>query len=622
MRPILSCILSCLLSLTIVVPANAQEPRRVPPTPDDGPSRARRRAPPAPDENMPVRQAPILERFLPAAGPPGCTVTLYGENFDETTRVRFNGRWLNALSRSDRQMRVVLPGSAASDTFVISKSGFPDLSSDRVFNVIRAPVITGFAPRRGGPGTQVTIVGANFLPGDRVVLGSLALASSPIPPARIVVQIPEGAASNRLGIQRGDSVVAWSQGSFDVVGQPPLVLGFAPTRGARGTMVRITGQNFEPSDRVEMNGDHLEVRSRSAVHFDVLIGNQTSGRFAVVGREGRRAESSGTFLVIRPLTVSGFSPTFGPPGTRITVEGAGFMAGDAVHLGQAMLTVRTISDATIVAEVPAGVASGPVLVRRGGQTIYARGRFEVLLGPAITNVVPSSGPPGATVTIQGRNFLPDVNVLLAGQRLPIVRRRLPEELTVVIPPSARTGALVVLTRAGSAQSPILFTVSQYGEIASFFPLHGLPGSRVTLRGSSFHPGIRVFLGSVPLGVVEQHEGSLVVEIPEGATSGYFQLDSYGKRIASRMAFTVEEPRPEVEFSFAPTTARRGTEVSITLSEPREGVVVLFDGRPLPKKVLQGGRLLVVTVPGDAQSGYLELEHNGRRYRARHPLRVK
>jgi len=50
--------------------------------------------------------------------------------------------------------------------------------------------------------------------------------------------------------------------------------------------------------------------------------------------------------------------------------------------------------------------------------------------------------------------------------------------------------------------------------------------------------------------------------------------------------------------------------------------VFFDGRPLPKKVMQGGRQLVVTIPGDARSGYFELEHRGERYRAKQIFRVR
>jgi hypothetical protein len=64
----------------------------------------------------------------------------------------------------------------------------------------------------------------------------------------------------------------------------------------------------------------------------------------------------------------------------------------------------------------------------------------------------------------------------------------------------------------------------------------------------------------------------------------------------------------------PTQARRGNEVRLHIHPPHP-VAVFFNGRPLPKKVTAGGRVLVVTVPGDARSGTFEVAWRGRRYRS-------
>jgi hypothetical protein len=84
---------------------------------------------------------------------------------------------------------------------------------------------------------------------------------------------------------------------------------------------------------------------------------------------------------------------------------------------------------------------------------------------------------------------------------------------------------------------------------------------------------------------------------------------------------VDEPKPEIEFTFTPMSGKRGSEVTLIVTPPRQ-VMVLYDGRPLPKKVFQGGRRLVVTVPGDARTGFFELELEGKRYRAKRPFRVR
>jgi hypothetical protein len=75
------------------------------------------------------------------------------------------------------------------------------------------------------------------------------------------------------------------------------------------------------------------------------------------------------------------------------------------------------------------------------------------------------------------------------------------------------------------------------------------------------------------------------------------------------------------FTFSPNPAKRGAEVEIRPSIALETATVYFNGRPLPKKVLSNGRVLVVTVPGDAESGYFELEWQGIRVRAADRLNV-
>lgn len=620
-------ILVVLLSLLLGQPAVAQRKHRAPPAKghhkdkDKHRGPKKHRAPPAPEPDMPVRQPQEVHGFKPNDGSPGTLVEIHGGHFDDTTRVRFNGRWLRVVEQGPEVLKVRIPRNAVTDRFVVHKAGFPDVTADNEFVVIRNPVVTGFAPRNGGAGTQVTVTGQHFVRDDRFVIGAEELPTVSFRHDRAVVQLTDAARTGRIGVKRAGRVLAWSRHPFEVFAPPPVIDGFSPPRGERGTVVRITGRNFEPTDFVELEGRRLRIRNRGATFFEVMIGRNATGRFMVRGRRGRQALSSGTFIVIRPPRITGFAPAFGPPGTRITVEGEGFLDGDEVYVGGGMLTMRRVTDRRIVAEIPAGVASGPVFVQRGGRKFMARGRFEVILPPAITDISPRSAPPGATIQIKGRNFTPDISVLLAGRKLRIVGRRLPDEVAVQIPPHARTGEIMVVTRAGSARSPVPFTISPYAELGSVFPLHGLPGTRVTLRGQHFHPGLKVWLGDLQLPVTRLTGTVVEVSIPKGARSGRFAIESHGRRFPSRLAFAVDQPRPELEFTFAPTAGRRGSEVTLFLSPPTQVVMVYFDGRPLPKKVLEAGRRLVITVPSDARSGYFEIEHRGQRYRAKQIFRV-
>ena len=608
------------LSLMIVDPAMAQ--RRAPEAPDDSKKRRRRRAPDAPDHGWKVRKAPVVSSFTPAAGPPRSVVVIRGRHFGPAVRVRFNGRWLRIVSRSRGQLQVKVPRRSVTDNFVINKPGFADVTSAAQFQVIRRAKIKRFFPPRGDAGITVEIRGKNFLTTDQIFVGNLPMRITAVGPRRITAVVPRGAISGPISIKRSGAVAAVSRRIFIISLPQPVIAAFAPTRGAPGTVVRITGSNFDTTDTVKLGGRALAVRSRAPSHIDVVIGANRAGPFVIMGRGGRRAVSRGTFSVIRPPKVKRFRPAFGPAGTRIVIFGAGFLPGDQPYLGAAMLTVRTISDRQIVAELPNGAASGRISVRRGPAAYFARrGAFNVISTPQITSISPPAAPPGSLVTVHGSNFMPKPSVLLAGIRLRIVRRG-PNSLTVRIPANGRTGRIVVVTRGGSAHSPANFVLNRYAGITSLFPLRGLPGTRVKITGNDFHPGMRIFLGRVELPVTRLLRNSCVVVIPPGVPSGRMTMESHGRRTVSRMAFTVEQPRPEVAFTFSPQTARRGNEVTLQLTPGRQSVTVFFNGRPLPKKVLAGGRTLVVTVPGDARSGYFELEYNGRRYRADRVLRVR
>lgn len=74
------------------------------------------------------------------------------------------------------------------------------------------------------------------------------------------------------------------------------------------------------------------------------------------------------------------------------------------------------------------------------------------------------------------------------------------------------------------------------------------------------------------------------------------------------------------FTFYPNPASLGEEVTLYLNEA-VAVLVTYNGQPLPKKVFSGGKVLVVTVPGNAVSGYLELSWDGKSLRAEEPLTV-
>lgn len=592
--------------------------------PDAPPERTRRRAPPSGEPQMPVRQPPVVHEFEPERGSPNSLVTIKGEHFDYTCKVRFNGRWLPITARSPESLTVRMPRTAVSDVFVVAKAGFNDVTLDKTFHVVRPPKIKHFQPRQVHVGDQVTLIGAHFLPSDSYALGPNPMEVLEFKHDRVVLRVPQSGSRNYIRVLRDGRQASRSAAPLDVLLPPPVVNDFSPRRGSAGTVVRLAGDNFEEFDEVTLDGRKMRIVRRGPTFIEAKVDRRhNTGALVVTGRRGRRAQADGEFLVIRPPRVQRFTPTYGSPGTVISIFGVGFLEGDQVQIGDAMLTVRTVADQKIMAELPAGVQSGKLFVVRDGRKFgVRRGRFEVILPPTIAEMTPRLGPPGTRVTLRGEHFMRGTEVLLAGTKLKMVARPRPNELQVEIPEGARTGNMVVVTRAGSVQTPTLFRVTAVANVRSFYPLHGLPGTKVTLRGDHFHPGIKAMLGPVELPARVVSPSELEVEIPENAPTAPFTLLSYGRKVQSPIKFTVDQPRPEVVFTVAPLRGRRGSEVTLTLDPPRQEAMVFFNDRPLPKKVLRGGKHLVVTIPGDAQSGFFELQVGDKRYRAEQKFIVR
>ena len=622
---------ACLL---LSVPAAAQNRTPAPPDKHDkkqvkkhgkehGEKKKRREAPSAVPK-MPVRQPVVVDNFSPEEGTPNTLVSLHGKHFDETCTVRFNGRELKVIKRDAEEVTVRIPPRAVSDKFVITKSGFRELTLDRMFHVLRPPKIRSYQPHQAGSGDTIVVYGQNFHPADIFRLGPLEMERRAFKPDRVELAVPEGARTARIALIRKGKQLASTKGLVDMLLSAPVINGFEPKRGGAGATIRITGGNFEPEDHVQLSGKKMPIKERGPEHFVVQITRKhTTGNLAIVGRRGRHVAHPDMFTVVRPPRVKGFTPRYGAPGTRITLHGVGFLDGDQVALGQGTLTGRSLQHDRIVVELPAGVESGKMAIVREGARYPAKGTFEVILPPGINEVAPREGPAGTQVTVKGKNFLKGLEVMIAGKRLKIVRMQLPYEVTVLIPEGVRSGNMVVVTRAGSARSEDLFQVRKVAAIEGFSPLHGLAGTRVRITGADFHEGMSVHLGDVELPVKSLVSAEVEVEIQEGAPSDKFRIESYGRTVLSPMPFAVDQPKPEIVFEFSPKQGRRGSEVTLTIDPPHQEIMVFFDGRPLPKKTLQGGRRVVVVIPSDApRSGYFEVEYNERRYKAEKPFRVR
>jgi hypothetical protein len=565
--------------------------------------------------------APAIEALSVRQGQPGSVVRLRGAHFGPRARVLLGKRQVKVRRRGPDFVEVIIPPNATSGRFtVIGRRGHSARSAG-VFTVLHPPQIRRVSPQRAEAGATITIHGTGFRADDRVMLGNRELQLLSVGPRRINAQLPLLPGRHRLVIRRGQLTVQARQ-PISILPASPIIESLSLQQAAPGAVVRIRGRHLASTRRVTLGGRPVTVRNRGPRFLEVVVPmDAQSGQFIVTGPRGRRVTSSRVFTVDHPPRIRRFSPRRGSAGDTVQIVGAHFDQGDAVYLGNRPLQVRRITERQIIAVIPPGARSGRLSVRRGDTIAEARAPFDVLNAPRIASFRPASGAVGARVMLSGSNFTPDTRVTLNGRNLPVEERRLPTQLWVRIPAGSRSGTLVVSNAGGSARTTRPFDVYPPLRLQRFLPRRAAAGEQVQLFGRGFHEGVEVRLGGIQLPVSRLSPRKLTVTIPPNARSGRFRISNGAERVESRRAFNVRETAPAFDATLSPRRARPGSEVTLSLRPGQPRLRVTLNGRRLPKKVYDGGRRVVLTVPARARSGFLEVEADGQRVRVQPRLEI-
>lgn len=182
----------------------------------------------------------------------------------------------------------------------------------------------------------------------------------------------------------------------------------------------------------------------------------------------------GNLLSIQRFTSSGggssgnigiffFSPSSGPVGTQVTIQGFGFnpvAASNQVAFNGTTATVTTATANAITTTVPTGATTGPITVTNSNGIATSAQPFTVLVPPIITGVDPPKVPQGATTraNIEGFNLANATTVTFTQSGLTAVilsgatEQSLPINLIVGAAVPAGSYPFSVTTPVGTAQS--------------------------------------------------------------------------------------------------------------------------------------------------------------------------
>ncbi|MFK7987830.1 MAG: IPT/TIG domain-containing protein [Sandaracinaceae bacterium] len=239
--------------------------------------------------------------------------------------------------------------------------------------------------------------------------------------------------------------------------------------------------------------------------------------------------------------------------------------------------------------------------------------------PAVERISPTSGPPGATVTLHGRYFDEGQTVRLGQVDCPVTARST-SRLTIQIGDGAQSGNLTVHSARGDVRGPrFRVTAARPAPtIAAVVPASAPVGAEVTLQGANFSARTSentVRLGERALVVRRSTPTELTVRVPDGATSGTFRVRVLGAGEAESPPFTLDEGMQitSMEPAFGPPGTRvvlggtgfdrRRSRVSVYLGDARARVVRASETEltvELPRRGVETDRFRVV-VRGEGET---------------------
>jgi len=347
-----------------------------------------------------------------------------------------------------------------------------------------APTVASFTPASGGDGTSVVITGTNFVGVTDVSFTlSSSLSFTVDSPTQITAQVPPNVYGP--GKVRVANAAGTGASTTNFTPTAPFIYSFTPSSGPTGANVVITGNNLDSVTNVSLYvvNTTFTVNSPTQITAQVPANVPGPGRWRVTNPNGT-GTSGGIFTPTAPI-VSGFIPTSGPSGSRVTITGSGFAGATAVSLYFRPASFTVDSPTQITATVPPDVP-GPGKWRITSPSGMGQSATQYApTSPAVNSFAPASGPVGSKVTLTGINFDGVTKVSLYFVDAAFVYNS-PTSITVTVPPGVPgPGRFRVTTSRGLATSNDQFSVTASGLHVLGNQLLDANGMLVRLHGVNY-----------------------------------------------------------------------------------------------------------------------------------------
>ncbi len=395
----------------------------------------------------------------------------------------------------------------------------------------------------------------------------------------------------------------------------PTVSYTNPVNGPVGTSIKIVGNNFgstQSSSTIAFNGTTATPTSWSNTQIVAPVPTgATTGPIVVT--VGGVASNHVNFTVGTPPTISYTNPVNGPAGTSVTIVGTYFgstLGNSTLAFNSTSATPTSWSSTQIVAPVPSGATTGPIIVTVGG-VASNHVNFTVGTPPTISYTNPIDGPVGTTVTVVGNYFgSTQGSSTITFNGTPTTPTSWSNtQIIAAVPTGAVTGAVVVSVGA-MASNHVNFIVGTPPTISYTNPIDGPAGASITIVGNYFGSALgNVTFNGTAATPASWSNTQIVVPVPNGASTGPLVVTA-GGMASNQVNFIVGTP-PTISYT-NPVRAAVGSSIAIVgnyFGSTQGSSTITFNGTAATPSSW-GNTQITVPIPAGSSTGPLVIAVGG------------
>jgi hypothetical protein len=327
---------------------------------------------------------------------------------------------------------------------------------------------------------------------------------------------------------------------------PPVITQFSPWTGPVGDSITIVGQNLGGATEVDFNGVPAQFKAAFFIDGSVMLiatvpSTATTGPISVKTGQGTSSSSTSFTVIEAKPIIESFSPTSGPPGTRLIITGQNLKYVTSVLFnGHACDKWGPgIDGVSLLAYAPSSATTGPITVSGPSGEFTTQDAFTVTSRPPLTvEQWPTETETGSilSMTVNDSSLITGVQLNLESLNYfpPITATG----VSILIPTNAVSGPLTLFSATGSLTSPEPLTVHPQPILSSISPSYGPAGTAVQLLGKNFGLVSDVWVGFWSVVFTNLADGLISFVAPSNVISGSISVFTPFNRTVSGFTFSV------------------------------------------------------------------------------------